>query len=676
MPRNSVDLMCAVIGLAWVGAVAAQGLEEDELALAYGDKSFVTIATGSRVPVTRAPAVASAITAEDIKAIGATDLDEVLETVPGLHVSRASIRYAPTYTIRGIGGGSQTNPQVLMLQNGIPMTTMFNGDRGSAWIGVPVENIARIEVIRGPGSALYGADAFAGVINVITKTAAEIPGTEAGLRGGSFNTRNAWVQHGGKLGEMDVAAYFRVGGSDGSGEITRASGSPAPGPVSTDYDAVDGSLTLSAEKLRFRAGYKLRDNQGTGAGIAAALDPASKGRAENLTADISWTDPQWRQDWGMGATASFLYYALTYPGNVMLRPPSATPPNGLIGGPNQWERQLRLSGYLTYTGFADHNLRVGLGRDDLELYKAKTFKNYMFNAAGVPVVTGPVIDYTDIQPHIRPQRRFVTYAFAQDEWSLSRDWTLTAGVRRDQYSDFGGTTNPRLALAWEAAYDLTLKLLHGRAFRAPSFNEQYGINPVQNGNPSLRPETIATSEAALSWQARKDLHINLSAFRYDAKDLIRLVGTTFGNIGTVHGSGVEAEADWELGRNLRLSGNFSYQRSIDKTSGADAGYAPHRHAYLRADWRFAGNWLLGAQANWVAQRKRAAGDLRAEVPDYATADLTLRTEFGNRRWEFAASIRNLFDARVLEPSLAPGTAFPDDLPLPRRSFYLQATHAL
>ena len=155
--------------------------------------------------------------------MGATDIDEVLEIVPGVHVSRAAIRYAPLYVIRGIYSGSGVlNPQVLLLQNGIPTTTMYTGDKGAAWFGVPVENIARIEIVRGPGSALYGADAYAGVINLITKAAADTPGTEAGARFGSFNSRSAWLQHSGKAGPVDVAAFLRIGATDGIQKIIQA----------------------------------------------------------------------------------------------------------------------------------------------------------------------------------------------------------------------------------------------------------------------------------------------------------------------------------------------------------------------------------------------------------------------------------------------------------------------
>lgn len=665
------------VTLACPCAAVAQPLsDEEDLALVYGDRATVSIATGSRQTLRRAPAVASVITAEDIAAMGATDLDEALESVAGLHVSRSSIRYASAYMIRGIGGGGQSNPQVLLLQNGIPMTTLFNGDKGVTWTGVPLENVARVEVIRGPGSALYGADAYAGVINVITRTAADAPGTEAGLRVGSFNTRSAWIQHGGQAGGMEVAAFLRVGATDGLREIVTARSSPSPGPVSTDHDAVDASLNVSRDKWRFRTSYKLRDKLGTGAGVSSALDPTSKSKTENLTGDLSWANPKLAQNWGAGATASFLHYTQVYPDNVVLLPPSGTWPTGQIGGPNQWERQFRLSGFLTYSGFSGHSLRLGLGRDDLDMYKTRTIRNYMF-VGSTATYTGPgLTDYTEIQPHIRPQQRQVSYAYAQDEWRFAQDWTLTAGARRDYYSDFGGTTNPRLALVWEAAYDLTAKLLYGRAFRAPSFNEQHGINPVANGNPALKPEIIATWEAALSWQAIKNTQINLSLFRYDIRDVIRLVGTAFANSGTQHGTGMEAEATWDAGRALRLTGNYAYQKSISEATGTDAGYAPRHHLYARADWRLAPGWLLGGQVNRVADRRRATGDTRRQIDDYTTVDLTLRSDRGRKDWNFAVSVRNLFDADAREPTLAPGTAIPNDLPMAPRAVYLQATHAL
>jgi iron complex outermembrane receptor protein len=258
-------LILGTLGLAGTCAHAAAPTEEEELSMAFGDKSFVSIATGSKVPVARAPSIATVITAEDIVASGATDLDELLETVPGLHVARSTLAHTPMYTVRGIRG-SITNPQVLMLVNGMPRTQIYAGDRGINWGGMPVQNIARIEVIRGPGSALYGADAYAGVINIITKTKADIGGTRLGGYGGSFKSAGGWLLHGGRLGDVDVAAYLSIDRTDGARPTVEADAqtgldaifapfgvppvSLAPGPPNYARKIVDGALDFSLEAWR------------------------------------------------------------------------------------------------------------------------------------------------------------------------------------------------------------------------------------------------------------------------------------------------------------------------------------------------------------------------------------------------------------------------------------------
>lgn len=669
--------------------------DEEDLLLSYGDKATISLATGSQQSLRRAPAVATVITAEDIAAMGATDLDEVMETVPGVHVSRSANIYAPLYVIRGVF--SNFTPQVLMLQNGVPITTLLIGNKGNIWGGYPVEHIARIEIIRGPGSALYGADAFSGVINIITKAASDTPGTEFGARTGSFSTNNAWVQHGGQWGPVDVSAYLRIGSSEGYKETIRADqqtaidnatgtrASLAPGPVRTGYDAVDGNIDLAFEKWRVHGGYKFRDNVGVGAGIASALDPAGRQRSERLTADVSWTDAQFAQNWGVGFAASYLHYAQTIPTAFQLFPPGSNvrnggvATNGHLGGPETWERQLRLSTFATYSGFADHSVRMGAGHDDLDLYKTREMRNFTYSPTGalIPNPGGVLVDYSDTTPFMLPQRRWVDYVYMQDEWSFAKDWALTAGVRHDKYSDFGGTTNPRAALVWDASLDVTAKLMAGRAFRAPAFSEVYSItNPVALGNANLHPEVITTVETAVAWQARRDLQVNLNLFHYDMKDTIRLENGKYFNTGASHGDGGELEAVWDASRNVRLTGSYSWQTTIDEASGQDAGYAPHHHVVGRADWHFAGNWMLGTQVNWVADRRRAAKDARPQIADYTTVDLNLSTTAKRQQWDFALGLRNIFNADVREPSLAPGTAIPNDLPMAPFSTYLQAIYRM
>ncbi|OEZ57574.1 TonB-dependent siderophore receptor [Duganella sp. HH105] len=667
--------------------------EDEDLALYGMDRSAISLATGSTQLLRRAPAVASVITAEDIAAIGATDLNQVLETVAGIHVTRVPTMYASNYIIRGIGSGSPSNPQVLVMLNGLRMSTNYTGDKGNMWVSMPVTNVARIEIIRGPGSALYGADAFAGVINIITKTADQMPGLHAGVRVGSFNTRDAWLEYGHKQGQLAIAAYLQLGRTDGPDSIIEADAqtlndsrfgthaSKAPGRMSAGYSAYDGGLDLSYQRWRWRTNLKWRGDVGTGPGVNSALDPDHKTRTGMALSELAWTAPDFSDTWSVGATLSYMFFTEQSPEGLGLFPAGARIgpnlfPNGMIGGPNRWERNLRSAAYASYSGWNHHALRLGIGHDDLYLYQVSTMKNFLLSPAGVPIPTGPVIDYGAIQPHIRPTRRKINYAYIQDEWQFARDWALTAGVRHDHYSDFGGTTNPRLALVWDADLNVTVKLLHGRAFRSPSFNEQTGINPVNMGNLQIQPETIATTEAALAWQARPDLAVNLSLFRYKMKDLIRSVpnpapapGATYQNSGSQDGNGGEVELTWDVDANLRWQANYSRQNARDPATGRDPGYAPRHHANTRVDWSFSPGWRLTPQLNWVAGRSRALGDARAPIANYRTVDATLTRRLPHG-WTVSASVRNMFDADAREPSLAPGLALPFDIPVSPRAVEL------
>ena len=683
---------CLIGGLcvfAVLGAHAAPSDDEADLALAYGDKAVVSIATGVTQPLRRAPSVASVITSEDIEAIGAVDLDDVLETVPGLHVSRSTIGYSPVYVIRGIH--TDLNPQVLMLINGVPISVLLAGNRGLVWGGMPVENISRIEVIRGPGSALYGADAFAGVINIVTKSPQELSGTQLGGRLGSFQTADAWALHGGQWGPVHVAAYLRTGETDGSDRHVEADAqtgfdalfgtraSRAPGPLSLGRRAVDGSVDFSLNHWRWRLGYSERTDVGSGPGVAMALDPTGRNDSRRISSDLSYQSSELFQDWDIQAQLNHLSYRER--SHLVLFPAGAfggSFPQGMVGSPEKWELHTRLSVAATYTGWSTHRVRLGAGYTYEDMYRTRETKNYL-QGVGLPTYLGEVQDVSDTAPFLFPQIRKVSHLYAQDEWNFAADWTLTAGLRTDRYSDFGSTTNPRLALVWDVAYNLTAKLIYGAAFRAPAFAELYNINnPVAIGNPKLQPETIHTVEAAMIWQATPALQLSGSLFEYRMKDIIRSSGSSFVNSGQQVGRGLELDMTWNASRVVRISGNYAHQRSTDKITGQDAGNAPGDQLYARLDWRLSPKWLLNAQTNWVANRERLPGDTRPAVKDYTTTDLTLSTQRATAGWDVAFTVKNLFNADAREPSPAgvPFVPLPNDLPLPRRTFYLTATFSL
>jgi outer membrane receptor for ferrienterochelin and colicins len=703
--------LCAVLALAWIGsATAAQTTEEEDLALAYGDKSTISIATGSPQAITRAPAVATVITSRDIAAMGATDLDQVLESVPGLHVSMTSIALTPIYSFRGIS--TNHNPQVLMLVNGIPITDTVLGDRGQVWGGMPLEDVARIEVIRGPGSALYGADAFSGVINIITKTAADIDGTVLGARAGSFNSRDAWILHGGKLGEMDAAFYLGAGTTDGQKGIIQqdaqsawdrvytTNASLAPGPIDAERKSIDARADLSHKAWRFRSSYQEKE-VGSGMGVAGSLDHNARGHSSRLYLDLSYEKANWAPNWDVsgvigysnikefGSPAYTLFPAGAFGGAF---------PDGMIGNPEHSQRHTHASVSAFYTGFEQHRVRIGTGYRKVDLYETHENKNFNGTLAPIcdplnptdpaptPGCTPVLVNASPAFIYMLPHKRNVSYVFVQDQWSFAKDWALTAGVRQDRYSDFGGTTNPRLALVWDAAYNIVVKGMHGTAFRAPSFAELYSINnPVVFGNSNLKPETITTDELAFSWQATARLQNNLNFFRYRMRDIILSSPSDpqYHNAGDQVGRGLELESTLDATSDLRLTGSYSLQHSIDQVSGQDAGMAPHRRLFVLADWRFAPLWQVSAKANYVADRMREPGDTRAKIPDYTLVDLTLRHKSFAGDWDMRAMVTNLFDRDAREPTFqSVGTTVPgnpitlSDLPLPGRAFFLEFQHKL
>jgi outer membrane receptor for ferrienterochelin and colicins len=686
-------MLCTFVALAWIGSAAAAQTTEEDMAMVYGDKSLISIATGSSQPVSRAPAAATVITDRDIVAMGATDLGQALESVPGLHVSMSNVAMHPIYEFRGIA--TKSNPEVLMLVNGIPITNVLWGDRGQVWGGMPLENVARIEVIRGPGSALYGADAFSGVINVITKTSADINGAEYGLRAGSFNSRDGWVQYGGQLGAFDAAFYLNAEKTDGDKGIIQqdaqsaldgvfgTNASLAPGPVNDQRKGIDARADLSREAWRFRAAYQQRE-MGVGVGVAGSLDPNALAHTSRLYLDTSYEQANWAPYWDVSGVVG--YYNIKENGDpaYLLFPPGAfggSFPNGMIGNPIHSEQHTNASVSAFYTRFDQHRIRIGTGYRIEDMYNIQETKNYdqNFQPLCTPIgsCTPPLVDVSGDPSlvYMLPHTRNVSYAFVQDEWSFARDWALTAGVRRDHYSDFGSTTNPRLALVWNAAYNVVIKAMHGTAFRAPSFAELYAINnPVATGNPNLKPETITTDELAFSWQPVARLQNSLNFFRYRMRNIILPI-PVYENTGDQVGRGFELESTLDATSNIRLTGNFSLQHSIDQATGLDAGMAPHRRLFVLANWRFAPLWHVGAKANYVADRMREPGDTRPKIPDYTLVDLNLRRDSFAGNWDISAMVTNLFNRNAMEPTFK-SVGMVSDLPLPGRAFYLQFQHKL
>jgi iron complex outermembrane receptor protein len=657
----------------------------------------VSIATGKGKSTSLAPAVTSVITAMDIEAMGADTLTQVLETVPGLHVMQSDISYLPIYLMRGIS--SFDNAEILVLLNGMPLNTFQKGHRGPMWRELSVRMIQRVEIMRGPGSALFGADAFAGVINIITKTAQDIKQSEVGLRAGNFDNQRGWLLHSENWLGFDIGIMVdktHTGGYQGLIEAdlqttldkrNNTQASYAPGRLNLDFDSHEIYLDIIRDSWHWRVGY-LQTKAGGSFGISHILDPFNEYKAERINTDITYHNPYFTDNWDVTAQISYYHRDYGSTANSTVYSPGAVSENAVVMSVGVTERQTQatISGF--YKGFDKHQLHLGIGYRYNDVYKTTLFANFgRHPVTGEPVeLGGELIDMADSPSIFLPENdRKNSFAFIQDNWQLIPNWELTAGVRYDHYSDFGSTTNPRMALVWQTTPQLISKLLYGQAFRAPTLSDlSVSNNPVLQGNPNLIPEKLKMWELAFNYQLNQRMNWAWNIFNYSIEDRIisrfdeRSIESTayiYDNVGIQQGKGFEIETRWKVSPRFSLLANYAWQTSKNQ-DGHILPYTPRHQAYLRTDWMLAPEWYLDTQVNWIAERPRNFDDPRSEIGDYTNVDLTLYYKskaFPN--WHVKVGVRNAFDREQRTPSLGPDNsgiiAIPYDLPLAKRHYFME-----
>jgi len=623
----------------------------------------VRISTNTEQTLSKAPSVVSVITAEDIRATGATNLTEILQSVPGIYVRANLFAFRPQVTFRGAAG-----THTLLMVNGEPMRDLV-WSSGIFWKGLPASIIERVEIIRGPGTALFGSDASAGVINVITRTAGRIEQSEAGLRAGSFDTQVGWVRHGGSWNGFDVGFTAGLSHTDGHNPFISTDALAASGKAGYGWQGQDIRFSMAKQNWRLLADYMGHRNLETGMSGAGVLDPVTQARDHRFDVALLFNDESFGRNWGLNAELRYSYLDYSSGNGFQERPPgfadiTGTYPDGQLNRMQSSERGLRAEVSGLYTGFQKHAIRLGSGYGFKDLFQVEQQVNFGIGPNGSPLPAGgPLVDLSNTPYAFAPEKiRQLSYLYLQDIWNLAPDWELTAGARYDHYSDFGSTLNPRLALVWQGSERFTTKLMYGEAFRAPSYLELYAKTAATNPNPDLTPERSNTWDLSFHYAAAKDFNLGLALYRFEQSNLIAANASTqfqFQNVGNRSSHGVELEAQWQASRTLRLAGNLAHIEESDSTFPKSV---PREKAYLRADWAFSPGWNWNLQANMIGKR--------AGLSAYNRVDTTLHYS-ADKDWDFSASILNLFDADAREFS-AP---LLESLPLPGRSFYLEAKHA-
>lgn len=643
----------------------------NELLMYFDEKDLVT-ATKRSTSLRKVPAIATIITADEIRNMGARNMIDIIRMVPGFGVSRSEFGL---YFVEMRGIRSSLSEKILVMLDGHPLNKNFTDSAIYAIADMlPVENIKQVEVVRGPGSALYGNSAFLATINIISRDAEEIGGLEFKAGGGEHNTFKMNLVGGKTIGDSVAVSgsidRFKTGGQKLNIEADSLTGTPfskAPGPADLSFNQTDAYLKAVYGDFSFR-GHYLGKHIGSYVGYNFALADDSYDDLKNYWTELAY-DLQIRE--GLSTNFKFRFDHYTQDAQLKMYPNGfgGSFPEGVIGRPLLKNQTIGFEQQLDWDISKGNHLIIGASFEELRQYDVKEMVNFMPIAA--PPYMGAYLGQVQELPGFNWNRnvnRQVWAAYLQDEWQIAEKVNLTSGVRYDHYSDFGSSLNPRIGLVWSFLDNADLKILYGQAFRAPNFIELYSVNnPKFIGNPELKPEYIRTYEAGLVYRLNRYFAFDINYYYSLITDQIVWDGSTMparnSNIGKTVTQGVELGMNGAVTDDIKWKLTYTFQDPRDYTTdqllpnvpihraSGSINYTPNKYLNLHSD-------LL-----WTGARRRASGDDRPEMPAYTTVDLAVTLKNFFNSLEIQAAVHNLFDERFRDPDTSEALKLvPGDFP--------------
>jgi len=644
----------------------------------------VVTASGYLQTMSEAPSTITVITARQIAERGYEQLEDALRDVPGIDMIHIN-GYAPTLIyFRGMYGAE--NLRALLMIDGIAENNIL-GSNDFAGPAYSLHNVDRIEIIWGPVSALYGANAFGGVINIITKKGADINGLHAEQGFGSFNTSFGKVSLGIRKSNFEFAAAGTVYSTDGpkfNNRDPQYSGAYVDkawsfnGTIS--HYGKKSVTTLGYRSYRTPMGWGNYSNsptaylrlppQGNGnSGILGVLQRNIRGEKSGLDDPFlrtGYLQQEWKpnkkldllgrlvyRETGIGDD-SYIYITVT--GTRLIRVPIAS-----------YSKRFSAEASANYTISKMQTISAGVQyfRDNVEQGSRQST---------VDITTPYLIDGVDTVKNIHatflPRKydirdnfgSFLQYVL---NTKLLHKTSFTLGGRYDYNSYFGDALSPRLAIVNKPSKELTLKLQVGTAFRAPSNLEIHQTPP--DSNFQLKKERIRTYElnAIYAFSGKAQLQVN--AFRNELTDIIVLGNlssplTPDKNPGSITVNGIEAAADLSMAKNITGFANFTFQDAVyknlvTKASGKVPGVATVK-GNAGVTFRTADLFTVSISGNWVGQRLTPATDPYGPVHGYFLTNFVISTQklFGNRV-SASINVHNIFNVKWLDPGFRTADGF-------------------
>jgi outer membrane receptor for ferrienterochelin and colicins len=660
-----------LLGLWAVGlpAVAPAGDEAEMRKLLALLDQQTTLATSSRMNADYIPGMATVLRGEDLLARGVRTVWEALGLVPGL---TQGMEFTGERQIlsRGVGHGYASGNIKFML-DGISLNTTLTG-QANPLLNMPIEQVERIEVIRGPGSSIHGEYAYAGVVDVISRRRDRT--LYAG--GGSFSSFGGGALWHGEDPERGLTYAINLAATDTDGADSRVdqdalhhSGdqalSNAPGPANEDarYRGLSAHLTWGRAFASF---HYLEDGFGDHFGVNHFLPPdqdhlvSSNGYsvleaggefdlAEDLVGRLRLEALRHRRQRDRMYVAPAGYWGNSDP--VFM---------DLDYEEQRWLGELRFDWRPQ-----DHEVLFSLEYSDTAI------DSQSWDWYGWPwELPGDWID--------AGMSRQIRALVLQDQYRLDERITLTATLRYDDYSDVGDFLSPRLALVWRLDEANILKAQFARAFRPPTFYEL-----TYPGDGRIDPSEIHTIEVGYILK-RPGFEWRLTLFDSRLDDPIHFDDPTnagFDNGEDVRLRGVELEYQQRLGGRFKLDANLSYVDAQTEDSHEPLTGGAEWLANVALLWQPDDRWNGALQGRYVGERARHGLDPRSDLDAYVAFDLSLSYRFSPRGLTLRGGVKNLTDADVRFPDQVTtdysGTyylPYPDDYPQAGRQWWLGVSY--
>ncbi len=622
----------------------ASAVGSDAEALYFTDVPSVYSASKFEQPILEAPSAVTIVTAEEIRRFGYRTLAEILASVPGFYLS-----YDRNYTYVGVRGflrPGDYNTRVLLLLDGhrlneslygtVPLGTDFPVD---------VDLIARVEVVRGPASALYGTHAFLGVINVITKRGRDYEGVEGAGAYGGRDTAKARVTAGGRVSGTGEAlaslSYYRSGGRRSLS--FRELATPPDTTVTVRNADEDQSLQafakLGGADLEVVVGHGARQKEIPTAAYETVVDAGLFRTDDQFDFFDVLYRPTLAQPYSLSLRGAFDAYRYNgdYP---YAADPAAEDPSALVMNRDLADSQrVRTEAIFAWSLAGRNQLFLG---GDLRFEYRQFLRNFDEE---------PRVVYTDVV-----HDELDWGVLVQDELRIAPELLLNVGVRFDQEDSAGERWSPRGAVVYEPLAGTSLKLLYGEAFRAPNFWEiSYRFTGMTQPTRRVRPEVLRSLELVVEQSLGATIKGSLSGYRYRIDDLINLGPSgelgdaSIGNAGNVETTGLELALAWRPTAEWQIGASYGFQDAeVSEPAPAELVKVPHHLAKLGVSVPLLdGAVVSGSELQYVGERSSLAGRTSA---DYVLVNQTFSSTTLVRGLSTSVSVYNLFDQRYSDPA--------------------------